>query len=329
MQAAEFIARWQMSGGRERANFQPFLIDLCDLLGVGRPEPFQADLEANRYVFEFPVQFRDAARAKLGDGHIDLYKAGHFVMEAKQGSDAPVPASRLQQGSRTRQAQGTARRGTAGWDAANEKAFYQALSYTNALPQSHGWPPFILVVDVGYSIELFSDFSGQGRFYQYFPDPRTSRILLADLARDEVRARLAAVFTDPHSLDPSQHAARVTNEVAQRLAMLARTLEGQGHAPKVVAGFLMRCLFAMFSEDADLIPEGSFERLLDDALKQPDLFVPFCEQLFADMDRPAQALDEVRRYDQGRPASRWAGVSTVKHPVTDDEIPQECRRLSA
>lgn len=34
-----FIARWQGSGAAERANYQLFLSELCDALGVARPEP--------------------------------------------------------------------------------------------------------------------------------------------------------------------------------------------------------------------------------------------------------------------------------------------------
>ena len=34
-----FIARWQASGAAERANYQLFLTELCDVLGVANPEP--------------------------------------------------------------------------------------------------------------------------------------------------------------------------------------------------------------------------------------------------------------------------------------------------
>ena len=34
MTADEFIAKWQPSGGNERANTQLFIADLCALLGV-------------------------------------------------------------------------------------------------------------------------------------------------------------------------------------------------------------------------------------------------------------------------------------------------------
>ena len=38
-----FIARWSQSSGAERANYALFLTDLCDTLGVPRPDPTVAD----------------------------------------------------------------------------------------------------------------------------------------------------------------------------------------------------------------------------------------------------------------------------------------------
>ena len=54
---AAFIARWQKSGAADRANYQIFLSELCDVLGVPRPDPTTPDDEANAYVFERAVTF--------------------------------------------------------------------------------------------------------------------------------------------------------------------------------------------------------------------------------------------------------------------------------
>jgi hypothetical protein len=50
-----FIARWSPSSGAERANYQLFLAELCDLLGVPRPDPSVADDAANTYVLVLPA----------------------------------------------------------------------------------------------------------------------------------------------------------------------------------------------------------------------------------------------------------------------------------
>jgi hypothetical protein len=86
MTVAEFIAKWSASGAAEKANKDSFLIELCDLLGVPRPDPSSGDPEKDNYTFE-----RDAVFAHEGDrfttGKIDLFKDHHFILEAKQGSE--------------------------------------------------------------------------------------------------------------------------------------------------------------------------------------------------------------------------------------------------
>lgn len=254
----EFIARWRESGAAERANCQPFLLELCDVLGVERPHPAQADDGQNAYVFERAVTFRNPD-GTTSAGRIDLYKRGCFVLEAKQGSDPALAAAPSPKG---RGRRGTAVRGTRGWDVAMQGARGQAEGYVRALPAAEGNPPFIVVVDVGHSFEVYSDFSRAGKTYVPFPDARTYRIRLEELEREEVRDRLRRVWTEPASLDPSRRSARVTRGVAEQLAVLARLLEEKGYAAERVANFLMRAIFTMFAEDVRLIPAGSFTEAL-------------------------------------------------------------------
>ena len=90
MDAAEFIPRWTESSASERANKDAFLLELCDVLGVPRPDPTTGDAAADRYVFE-----RDAVLVAEGQkrsiSKIDLYKDGCFLLEAKQGSEKGSP----------------------------------------------------------------------------------------------------------------------------------------------------------------------------------------------------------------------------------------------
>ncbi|HET9869329.1 MAG TPA: hypothetical protein VFR02_02360, partial [bacterium] len=52
-----FIRRWQgREGGQERANYGLFLSELCDAIGVPRPDPASATTEENDYVFERAVK---------------------------------------------------------------------------------------------------------------------------------------------------------------------------------------------------------------------------------------------------------------------------------
>ncbi len=283
-----FIQRWKKSGAAERANYQLFLSELCVLLETPQPDPTQSEDTENAYVFERNVHFQeDDGHSSIG--RIDLYKRGAFILEAKQGSDAKTAAEQeaealqLASAKKTKR-RGTAVRGTKGWDDAMVRARGQADRYARALPVSEGWPPFLIVVDVGHVIELYSEFSRSGKTYVPFPDPLAFRIALDDLRKPEIRERLRQVWLDPLSLDPSRRAAKVTRELAQRLAELAKLLEKAQHNPEAVARFLMRALFTMFAEDVELIPRDSFKGLLASLRDEPENFKPAAEDLWRTMN---------------------------------------------
>jgi hypothetical protein len=268
---ATFIEKWGQTGVSERANFQPFCGGLCDLLGLPRPDGQKPNESENAYVFEKNVPLHQPGGGTT-TGRIDLYKRDHFVMEGKQGADEGA----------VRKGHGT--RGSVGWDKALVRAKKQAENYIHALPASEGRPPFLIVVDVGHSIELYSEFSCTGGIYVPYPDPRSHRIYLRDLEKESVRETLRTIWTDPLSLDPARRSARVTREIADKLARLAKSLEASGHAPAASGGFLMRCIFTMFAEDVKLIPHGSFEALLRSIRDQPAQFVPLVKSVWDSMN---------------------------------------------
>jgi hypothetical protein len=279
MSGHPFIERWRNSAAAERANYQLFLSELCDFLDVPRPHPAIAENRQNQYVFEHPVTFRHA-NGSSSTGFIDLYKKNCFVLEAKQGSQATEPSLLFAAPSR----RGAGLRGTTGWDEAMLRARNQAEQYAKALPAAEGWPPFLIVVDVGYSIELFADFSGTGKAYVPFPDSQTHRILLEDIGGNElVRTRLRTIWLQPLDLDPARISARVTRDVAWQLANLARDLE-QNHPPEAVASFLMRCIFTFFAEDIHLLPPDSFSNLLRSLKDDLQNFKPMVESLWQTMN---------------------------------------------
>jgi hypothetical protein len=279
-----FIGRWQSSGASERANYGQFLTELCTILGVPQPEPSQDDVSLNAYVVERDVTFQNQD-GTTSRGRIDLYKRGCFVLEAKQGSTAPTETLPVLSSTPVRRKKGTAVRGTKAWDDAMLRARGQAEQYARALPVEEGWPVFLIVVDIGHSIELFADFTKNGKTYLPFPDPKSFRLRLADLADPDIRDRLRAVWLDPTSLDPTRRAAKVTRELADRLAKLAKSLEASKFDPKRVAQFLMRCLFTMFAEDVELIPRDSFTELLKKIRDDVTLFPEMVRSLWESMDK--------------------------------------------
>ncbi len=105
--------RWAAAKPAERANAQSYIIELCQALGVEPPRP-----AGSGYEFEFPVRVvgRDGTEST---NFVDLYKAQHFALEAKD-QDSAKPNDLLLR-----------------------KAFGQLRSYLGHIPDER--PPYLLV----------------------------------------------------------------------------------------------------------------------------------------------------------------------------------------
>ena len=167
-------------------------------------------------MFERPLTFQHADGSKSA-GRVDLYRRGAFVLESKK----------FRANTQTR-----------GFDEAMLRAHSQAQNYARALPASEGRPPFLVVVDVGHRIELYSEFSRSGGAYVPFPDPRSHRITLDDL-RKRTSRRLRSLTircADPAASAPDPRHAK---QLARR-----KVAGTQVHSPRPCP-VLMRCLFTM------------------------------------------------------------------------------------
>jgi hypothetical protein len=278
-----YIQRWGggiSHGGNERANLQMFVTELCTLLDLPQPDPAGSQRSENAYVFERSVTelFADGGKTTRS---LDLYRRGCFILEGKDtGKQA----------------------GSDGWDAAIDKARKQAENYARALPAEEGRPPFVIVVDVGKSFALYSEFSRSGGNYVAFPDARSHKIALEKLRDPDIRELLRKVWLEPLSLDPTRYAGKVTRSIADRLATLAKSLEDSGHGAEQVASFLMRCLFTMFAEDVELLPARGFTELLERLKAKPESFCRQLRSLWQTMNSGgfAPALDaDVLRFNGG------------------------------
>ncbi len=306
-----FIRRWDGTGMAERANYSAFLHELCDLLDVPRPDG--AIGGGGDYRLERAVKRHDDD-GSISSKRIDLYKRGCFVLEAKQGAapdrkpaqfELTVDAQRRSNLTIDNQRRSNIRN-TPEWARYMQQAKGQAERYARDIPPEEGWPPFLIVCDIGFCFDLYADFSGTGKHYAQFPDRERFRLYLPDLRRAEVRARLQAIWTDPKALDPALKRAEVTSDIAALLARLAEALEGPPdrprHAPEHVATFLMRCIFCMFAQSVNLLPQASFTKLLERCRANPVAFLPLVSNLWATMDTGgfSIALEEtVPRFNGG------------------------------
>ncbi len=301
MEIEHFIARWKASGGSERANYQLFLTELTQVLDLPLPDPATGNLDRDGYCFDRLVRY--GPTDTHSHGFIDLYRRDHFVLETKQGTDADDPELPLGLiEAKVPKSIGHGVRGSRPWIIAMQRARKQADDYARGIARVDGWPPFLLVVDVGHVIEVYADFSGQGAGYAQFPDANGYRIRIEDLRDPAVRKMLHRIWTAPEELNPARHAAKVTREIADRLAALGRSLEDRGSHSEDVARYLMRCLFTMFAEDVKLIPKDSFKGLLDRLRGHPQDAADALSGLWAAMDRgdyAAALTARVRRFNGG------------------------------
>jgi hypothetical protein len=325
-----FIERWRRSSGAERANYGLFLIELCDLLGVARPNPSGPETALNDYVFERGVRFRHDDGTS-SPGRIDLYKKGCFVLEAKQSKKRQEGGEVLTQLPLALQGgvavlerpRAKAKQPVTTWDALMRSAKRQAEDYARCLDE---WPPFIVVVDVGHVIELYANFRRDGKGYEQFPNRNEFRLRLDDLRDEKIRTRLKAVWEAPLSLDPSARAAEVTQEIAALLARMTQSIEARAklddpeqkaeHAYKV-SKFLMRCIFAMFAEDIGLLPAGGFLKLIELHKGRANRFHFSANDFFDKMDKggyaPAIQAD-IRRFNGG------LFREAIAVEITEDEL---------
>jgi hypothetical protein len=129
-----------------------------------------------------------------------------------------------------------------------------AYSQLNGYREALGNPPLLVVCDLA-RFEIHTNFTNTV--------PRVYRFTLDDLAANpgEPMRILRAVFTDPEALRPTRLREELTERAAKDFADLATTLRARGHHPHTVAHFLDRLLFAMFAEDAGILPKNLIDRL--------------------------------------------------------------------
>ncbi|HEX8452079.1 MAG TPA: DNA methyltransferase [Longimicrobium sp.] len=244
----QLAEKWANVPSGELANSQSYLTELATALGVAVPMP-----RGSGYEFEYtlPVIDRGGRAVTI---RIDLYRAEHFILEAKDTGGGSA-AEKVLRG-----------------------AYAQAKGYAGEVP--HGPPPYLLVLDVGRTLLAWDRWAGT---YGGFALAR--RFDLATLwQRPDDIEHLRAIWEKPASLDPRGRAAAVTREVAARLAELSALLEARGFEQERVARFLMRCVFTMFAEDVELLPEKPFQTAVQQYGDNPEEFAEVMAELWKSMD---------------------------------------------
>ena len=167
------------------------------------------------------------------------------------------------------------KRGHFGWEYKGKRknldaAFGQLQQYALALEN----PPLLVVCDTDHFIIRTNWTNTVSEKHEF---------RLEDL-RDPLNLRtLKWVMSDPEKLRPGKTRQDLTKDAAGEFAMLAQSLRDRGHDPAVVAHFINRLVFCMFAENADLLPNKMFGRMLTAAKSNPSEFSKLAGSLFGAM----------------------------------------------
>jgi type II restriction/modification system DNA methylase subunit YeeA len=280
MTAAEFKKKWSRYQGKESAAYQEHFNDLCGLLG--QTTPAEADPSGSDF---FCFQKRVVKDLELFDTH-----ATPDVAEPNERGFADVW-----------------KKGCFAWEYKGRKknldeAYKQLLRYRESLLN----PPLLVVCDFDRYI-VRTNFNGTVQEVHEFTN--------AEIDRPEHLRTLRALFENPDFLKPQRTTAQVTENLAETIAEVARSLQkreaeelADARSRKEmnfaqrknlrIARFLNRIVFCFFAEDTGLLPKNLFSDLLKTGIDDPKHFAGTLENLFSVMAKGGTfGKDKIRHFN--------------------------------
>jgi hypothetical protein len=138
-----------------------------------------------------------------------------------------------------------------------DAAYQQLCKYRESLEN----PPLLIVCDLD-RFEIHTNFTGTVKEKHEFN--------LDGLADPSNFQLLRNVFHNPDALKPGKPLAAITEEIATRFAKLADGMRARGIVADRAAHFLMKLMFCMFAEDAELLPRDLFKKTVANSkFKEP------------------------------------------------------------
>ena len=149
-------------------------------------------------------------------------------------------------------------------------AFQQLLKYQVNLKT----PP-LLIVSSFQTIRIQTNFQGM--------ETVVHEIDVAQIDRPDNLTKLRAVFFNPDELKPSRTVADVTRNTAKLFHDIVVDMESQTDDPERLARYLNRIVFCLYAEDADLLPNRLFTRMVSEYHRDPATFNAAVADLFDKM----------------------------------------------
>lgn len=168
------------------------------------------------------------------------------------------------------------KRGHFGWEYKGKRkdldaAFAQLQQYALALEN----PPLLIVCDLDRFVIRTNWTNSISEKHEF---------ALEDLREPLTLEKLKWAMADPERLRPGKTRQALTEDAAAEFATLAHRLRTRDkHDPERVAHFVNRLVFCMFAEDAELLPNKMFSRMLRAAKADPGSFATHASTLFGAM----------------------------------------------
>lgn len=217
---------------------------------------------------------KGATKATGGEGWADVWRRGRFAWEYKG------PRKNL------------------------AEAFRQLQQYVGALEN----PPLLVTCDL-QRFEITTNWTNTVS--------EKHVLTLEDLRDPESLNKLRAVFSNPEQLRPGRTRQKLTEDVAGEFATLAQRLrerplkDGAEPAALDVAHFVIRLMFCMYAEDAELLPKRLFNELLISLKQDPSESADAFRNLFAAMRRGGRfGAHRLRHFNGGL----FGPTKAAEHP---------------
>ncbi|RAK62452.1 class I SAM-dependent DNA methyltransferase [Phenylobacterium kunshanense] len=167
------------------------------------------------------------------------------------------------------------RRGCFAWEyKGKHKDLNAALRQVTAYARDLENPPYLVVSDMDRII-VHTNWTNTV--------PKTYEVALDDLLEPAKRHLLRAVWEGSDELKPRISPQELTAKAAERFGELSTRLQDRGHEPRAVAHFLNQLVFCMFAEDADLLKDNLFTRLIKATATRPEAATRQLSELFGKM----------------------------------------------
>ena len=167
-----------------------------------------------------------------------------------------------------------------------EGAYEQLLTYRDSLEN----PPLLIVCNLEKFLIRTAFSNTPSKAFEF---------TLEDLLEPSTFELLRNAFHDPERLNPKATRERVTTEAAVTIGELARSLEARGVSSASASHFLMQMVFALFAEDARLLPAKLVTRILERTSDNPERARQYLGDLFHAMAHGGEVLLEDVPYFNG------------------------------